>query len=62
MQLEVQEGYTLNQYRSALTRELASSAGKAASKHDPTHLEIVSSLQQLHAPALKNVLIGTHSH
>lgn len=55
MQLKVQEEYT--QASTALARELASSAGKAVSKHDLTHLKIVSSLELPHATALKDVLI-----
>lgn len=55
VQLKVQEEYT--QASTALARELASSAGKAVSKHDLTHLKIVSSLELPHATALKDVLI-----
>jgi len=39
---DIQEAYVL---ASALARELAFSAGKAASKHDLTHLKTVSSLE-----------------
>lgn len=41
MQLKVQEGHILAS--TALARKLASSAGKVVSKHDLTHLKIVSS-------------------
>lgn len=43
MQLKVQEGHIPGSI--ALARELASSAGKAVSKHGLSHLKIVSSLE-----------------